>query len=48
MGSKCEHCFKLANISDWNNFDLKAVVHDCKVIGSTTEDGDQAKPAGGT
>jgi len=48
MESKCERCFKFANISDWNNFDLKAVVHDCKVAGSTTEDGDQAKHAGRT
>jgi len=31
-----------------NSFDLKAVVHDCKVVGSTTEDGDEAKHACGT
>jgi len=27
---------------------MKAVVHDCKVTGSTTEDEKQAKHAGGT
>jgi hypothetical protein len=31
-----------------NNFELKAVVDDCEVIGSTTEDEKQAKQAGGT
>jgi hypothetical protein len=48
MGSKCQQCFKFANISDWNNFDIKADVHDCKTVGSTTEDGDKAKHAGET